>query len=258
MNLYAHASDIPFKNGEELKYEVKYKYGLVMLRAGTANFTTTPYQDNGNSAYRSALDFKTSSFFDRIFRIRDTLVSEANEYLEPLHHRKNINEGNTHFTEELFVHEFNVDYTEVRIRRHNAVSVRFDTILSATNIGFDMINVFVWFRSLDYSKMENGKSFSITAFVGRDKVNMVVHYEGKTVIEESKNIPSKTLKLVVDIIDVAFKESKSAMEIWISDDENKIPLKIKAKLKIGSAEAELLSYKKPNHPFTSQIKIPSR
>jgi len=45
-----------------------------------------------------------------------------------------------------------------------------------------------------------------------------------------------------------FKEQES-LTIWISDDENKIPLLIKASLAVGSLRADLDEFKGLAHPF---------
>ena len=49
-----------------------------------------------------------------------------------------------------------------------------------------------------------------------------------------------------------FKEQES-LTLWVSADENKIPLKIKADLRVGSLRAELESFKGLKHPFPIQF-----
>ncbi|WP_035640084.1 DUF3108 domain-containing protein, partial [Flavobacterium gilvum] len=50
-----------------------------------------------------------------------------------------------------------------------------------------------------------------------------------------------------------FKEEES-LTIWISDDYNKIPLRIKATLLVGSLKADLEEYKGLNNPFKLKAK----
>ncbi|MNE29353.1 hypothetical protein D3C80_1228290 [compost metagenome] len=45
-----------------------------------------------------------------------------------------------------------------------------------------------------------------------------------------------------------FKEEES-LTVWISDDDNKIPLRIKASLAVGSLKADLEGYKGLKYPF---------
>lgn len=49
----------------------------------------------------------------------------------------------------------------------------------------------------------------------------------------------RTRHFYIDIYDDAFTQSKEAAEIWIGDDENHIPIKIRAKLKIGCGRSLL-------------------
>ena len=45
-----------------------------------------------------------------------------------------------------------------------------------------------------------------------------------------------------------FKEEES-VTVWISDDENRLPVRIKANLLVGSIKADLDSYKGLKYPF---------
>ena len=50
-----------------------------------------------------------------------------------------------------------------------------------------------------------------------------------------------------------FKEQES-VTVWISDDDNKLPVRIKASLAIGSLKADLESFKGLSNPFTIKVK----
>jgi hypothetical protein len=253
-----HADELPFQAGEYLKYEIHYKYGFVMVKAGTADYKIESSTYRNRNSYRSTLNFKTSSFFDKIFKIRDSMYSHTNDRLEPLYHQRKINEGNTSFREELFFKKHSQAYCEARVKRENNETVKFDTILHANNIAYDILNIFMFARSLDYPNMRIGESLNLSTFIGKQKVNIVLHFEGQSIINKSEILKYKAYKLVLDITDEVFNESKSSMEVWLSDDENRIPLKIKAKLKIGAAEADLTSCKNLKYPFSSEIKISPR
>jgi hypothetical protein len=95
---------------------------------------------------------------------------------------------------------------------------------------------------------------STTTFLGESKVNIIIRYQGESILDRGSNVKYKALKFNVDIADKTFNESKNSMELWISADDNRVPLKLKAKLKIGAAEADLVSYKNLKHPFEAEIK----
>ena len=254
-----YAKEAPFIEGEVLNYDIHFKWGLVMMKAGAANYTVKKGSFENNTTYKTSLDFKTTTFFDGIFKIRDTLVSHIDAYdLKPLYNIRKINEGKTRFWEETFVKTHSPDFTKVRVKRQNDAGIKFDTTMVANNAGYDMLSVFTFARTLDYSQLTQDQTMHISSFVGRDKVNITVHFKGQAIVEKSESVKYKAYLLAIDIGDDAFKESKTAMEIWVSDDKNHIPLKIKAKLRIGAAEVNLAAWKNLKYPLSSEITIPAR
>ena len=247
------ANDFPFQAEEELKFDIHYKYGLVMLKAGTANFKVENSNYNNNKAFKTTLDFKTSSFFDKIFKMRDTLSSYITENLQPLYHTRSIHEGNYHFSEEIFINAFNNNYTEARVRRVSKDIFRFDTIITANTKCYDLMNLITVICSFDYFQL---KSMQAETVFGKDKITVTIRNEGQSVIEKSETHKFKTYKLALDFADSNFNQSKNAVEIWMSDDKNRIPIKIKAKLRIGAAEVHLSSWKNLKYPLSSEIIIP--
>ncbi|MDR0506124.1 MAG: DUF3108 domain-containing protein [Dysgonamonadaceae bacterium] len=250
----------PFHDGEELCYDIHYKYGLVMLKAGSVRHSIDETNYEKQSAYKAVLNFKTTSFFDKIFKIRDTLNSYISiPELVPIYHNRSVNEGNYHCREELIVNEHGSTYSEMRSKQERNGKIRFDTILSVNNLAYDIVNIFTYVRTLNYRTMNQGDSYKLTVFMGSEKANILIRYEGQSAIEESKTVKYKALKFAIDIVaDKAFDQAKNAMEAWISDDENRIPIKMVAKLKIGVAEAKLSSYKNIKNPFNAKIVIKNK
>jgi len=247
------ANELPFQTNEELKFDIHYKYGLIMMKAGTANYYLTDSKYNNINSFKTTVDFKTTSFFDKIYKMRDTLSSQITDNLHPLYHRRYINEGNYHIIEELFFNKFSKDYSEIRVRRVSGPKVSFDTIIASKDFGYDIVNILQFIRSLDYSQMKS--PVVVSTFFGKGNIKITIRNEGQSIIEKSETLKYKTYKISLDFTDSVFNESKSAIELWMSDDENKIPIKIRAKLKIGAAEVNLVSWKNLKHPFSSEIKI---
>ncbi|GHT75749.1 hypothetical protein AGMMS50262_12000 [Bacteroidia bacterium] len=255
----SRAQALPFQDNEELGYTIYYKYGLLMMNGGSARYTLDFTTYNHQKAVKSVLSFKTNSFFDKIFKIRDTLNAYASlPELKPLYLNRSVNEGPTHFQEELLMRKHDNSYSEMNVKRIKNGEIRIDTLLSVNNLSYDILNIFLFVRNVDYLAWNIGQTCNITAFLGTESVNIIMRYRGQTVLEKSETLKYKALLWEVDITDKVFSEAKNAMEMWVSDDENHVPLKLRAKLKIGAAEAELTSYKRLKHPLTSKIKLNPR
>jgi len=252
------ANDFPFQAKEELAFDIQYTYGLVMLKAGTANFKVVESSYNNKKSYQSTLDFKTTSFFDKIFKMRDTLRSHITENFHPLYHIRSVHEGNYSFTEEMFFNKTGANHSEIRVRRESQQVLKFDTVLTANTMCYDLLNLMVVICSLDYSQSTSMQPETVSAFIGKDKVTITVRNEGQSIVEKSETLKYKAYKIALDFSDSNFNESKSAVEVWLSDDNNQIPIKIRAKLRIGAVEVNLSSWKNLKYPLSSEIKIPFR
>jgi len=252
------ANNFPFQANEELSLDVYYKYGLVMLKAGSANFKVTENSYKDKNSYLMDLDFKTTSFFDKIFKMRDTLRSTITENLQPLHHIKYLHEGNYQFTEEMFFNKFSATYSEVRVKRESQQLVAFDTILTANTISYDILNLMPYISSLDFSTPGAAQETAASIFIGKGKIRVTIRNEGQEIVERGDTLKYKTYKIALDFSDSNFNESKNAIEIWMSDDKNRIPVKIRAKLRIGAVEVYLASYKNLKYPLSSAINIPAK
>ena len=250
------ANDFPFQAGEELKFDIHYKYGLVMLKAGMANYKVEENHYENKRSFLSTLDFRTNPFFDKIFKMRDTLCSHTTKNLHPLYHIRSVHEGNYQFTEELFFNKFTPEYSEVRIKRESKQMLRFDTILSYNRMSYDILNLIFVICSLDFPFVGSVQRETLSIFIGKEIITVTVRYEGQSIVEKSETLKYTTYKVALDFSDSNFNESKSAIEIWMSDDKNRIPIKIRAKLRIGAAEVHLSSWKNLKYPFTSEVIIP--
>ena len=65
---------------------------------------------------------------------------------------------------------------------------------------------------------------------------MSFHYIGEAVVEHKKK-KYNTRYYSIDIYDSAFSQAKAAAEIWVGNDLNSVPIRVRAKLSIGAAEA---------------------
>ena len=102
-----------------------------------------------------------------------------------------------------------------------------------------MLAATMYLRALDWERMTIGSEYPFRVAIGRDLVNSAFRYAGQQVIEY-KGKTYRTHHFYIDVYDEAFTQSKAAGEAWIDDDSNRIPVKLRAKLKIGAAEAYLM------------------
>ena len=113
----------------------------------------------------------------------------------------------------------------------------------------DMVSAFYYLRNqLDVSGLKEGDTLDMNMFFDKENYVFRLKFLGREVLDtEFGDVNSLKFRPYVQSGRV-FKE-KESLTVWVSDDDNKIPLLIKASLAVGSLKASLVEYKGLKHPF---------
>ena len=253
------AQEIPvrqrFNPGEEVQYELYFKLGFLMPRAGIATLSIQNTSFENQSAYLYRLLFQTSGIIERIYKMRDTIDCHFSPKMLLLQSEKRVNENDYYLIDNL---RFSYDKNQIKAHSHRytLTQTKIDTLLVANEpYMFDMLGATLYLRSLDWTLMKNGDRYPFQVAIGKDVVNISFRYTGQQIVERNNELKYRTHHFYIDIYDEAFTQSKAAAEVWISDDENHLPIKIRAKLKIGAAEVHYKTSKGLRHSFSSKVEI---
>lgn len=257
----ARAQSLPvadmFSSGEEVRYDLYFKWGILMPKAGHAVLSIRDTDYKHEPAYHYRLLFNTSGLFEKVYKMRDTIDCVFSPEMVLLSSQKRVNENDYYMVDDL-TFDYRQGKTFVRSHRYTPTKTKIDTTLVSEQYMFDMLGATMYLRSLDWSTMKDGDEFPFHVAIGRERVNISFRYTGQQIVERSETLKYRTRHFYIDIYDDAFTQSKAAAEIWIGDDENHIPVKVRAKLKIGAAEVYYKSSKGLRYPLTSRVVISAR
>ncbi|MGI0105053.1 DUF3108 domain-containing protein [Salinimicrobium sp. WS361] len=113
----------------------------------------------------------------------------------------------------------------------------------------DMLSSFYYLRNnLDVSAIEKGEMFSIKMFIDDENHDFKLKFLGREVVKTKMgNIAA--LKFQPYVLAGRVFEKKESLTIWVSDDKNRMPLKIKADLAVGSLNADIDAFKGLKYPL---------
>lgn len=230
-----------FQTGEKLKYLLHYG----ILNAGIAELSINESKQNFkgdkeviNMVGRGWTTGATNWFF-KVDDYYETYLDM--EEMQSLRFIRRVNEGGYTINQDYY---FSPD--------SNSVRTQDDKDYMVPSGVQDMLSSFYYARSIDYSKAKINDIFIIPVFLD-DKVEYLrIIYKGKETIK-TKSGRYRCLKFNPMVIEGRVFESNEDLSVWISDDDNKIPILIKSKIAVGSIKAELTEYKGLAHPF-SKIK----
>lgn len=249
-----HALDRIFQAGEQVEYDLYFKWGILMPKAGFATLSVGEAEYEGSPSWQYRLLFRTGGMMEKIYKMRDTMdchFSKANARL--LFSTKRSNEKDYYLIDDL-TFSYTDDQVSARSHRYTLERTKIDTTLTAASCMFDMLGATMYLRAIDWTQMRQGDEYPFHVAIGRDVVNASFRYTGQQIVEQG-NVKYSTRHFYIDIFDEAFTQSKAAAEVWIGDDANHLPVKIRAKLKIGAAEVYYKSSQHLRHPLTCRVQV---
>jgi|MDTF01.1.fsa_nt_gb hypothetical protein len=229
---------ISFKKGEFLEYNASYGY----LNAAKATIEILPESKIINSRPTMHVVGKAKSLgtFNWFFKVEDryeTYIDE--EAILPWKFIRHVREGNYKLDRSITFDHFN--------NKATVVQKETETYNISANTQ-DMLSAFYYIRTLDLEKAEIGKSFTINTFFDKEMYPMKIKYLGKEKIETDLG-EFKCLKFRPIVEEGRVFKEEEDMTIWISDDANKVPIRLETDLVIGSIKLDLVDYKNLSVPL---------
>lgn len=245
-----------FNAGERVDYDLYFKWGILMPKAGLATLSVKEARYEGVPSWHYQLLFRTSGMMEKVFRMRDTIDCHFSPKGKLLFSSKRTDEGDYYLVDNL---KFSYRGEKVSSHSHRFTPevTKIDTVLTTEGYMFDMLGATMYLRAINWNVLKEGDEFPFRIAIGRDLVNVSYRYAGQQIVERG-DIKYRTRHFYIDIHDKAFTQSKAAAEVWLGDDENHLPVKIRAKLKIGAAEIYLNSSYNLRYPLASRIVVGRR
>jgi hypothetical protein len=232
----ASADDLklPFQSGEKLVFELKW----TIISAGEATLEVLPVeQAKGDDIYHFALTAKTNKFLDNIYKVRDRIDAYTDAQMtHSIYYSQKQREGKT------------IKDTHVKFFLKSNQAVYYDILkgkkrkpISLLPGTFDPLSIFYFARSLPLETnmvLERPVTDGKKCVIG--KANIV---KRETITVKAGTFDTFLMVPELRHIGGVFKKSENAkIELWVTADEKKIPVKLMSEVVVGSFSAELVSY----------------
>ncbi|WJJ97258.1 DUF3108 domain-containing protein [Algibacter luteus] len=230
-----------FDTGEWFKFKMSYSN---WLKAGNATLTVKETQLDNKDVFHVVGKGWTTGMIKWFFKVKDRYESYFDKKtIMPYKFIRNIDEGGHTKDIEIDFDQKN-NKAHVNNKKHNTLKV-FDT---PPNIQ-DMVSTFYYLRNnLETKTLKVGDEVRVDMFFDEENYGFKLKYLGEEIIDtDFGEIESLKFRPYV-MAGRVFKEEES-LTLWVSKDKNKVPLRIKADLAVGSLRADLEAFKGLKHPF---------
>lgn len=237
-----------FGKGEVLEYRVNF--GFFTVGKASTVIEQKIFTKNSRPCYKVDAYGETLGFVSWITKVNDQWGAYIDTAALVTHvsYRK-IREGN-YRKDEIITYDHDKLQAEVKVlNKETGVYGEPKYYKTPDNVR-DMVAGFMYLRVIDFAKYKKGDTLAISGFFEDTPYNMKIIYAGKdNVNTKIGKIPCH--KLVPVMPDNKLFDGENSITCWISNDENKIPIKIQAKMFIGSTGIELVGFK----GLRNQLKI---
>lgn len=230
-----------FEKGEWFNFKMSYSG---WMKAGEATLKVNEDVIDGKPVYHVVGKGNTTGAISWFFKVKDRYESYFDkEKLVPYRFIRDIDEGgHTKNIEIDFdqknnkAHVFNV--------KHNSRKV----IDTKPNVQ-DMVSTFYYLRNnVDVSTLKIDDEIRTDMFFDGENYGFKIKYLGKETIRTAFGKVECLVFRPYVMAGRVFKEEES-LTLWVSADKNRIPLRMKADLAIGSLRADLEAFRGLKHQF---------
>ena len=229
-----------FDKGEWLRFRISYSN---FLNAGNATLQVKETTYNGQKTYHAVGKGKTTGVVSWFFKVKDNYESYfSKDEIKPYKFIRKIDEGGYTKDKEIY---FDHSTQKALVKDKKKDTEEFYTINKDVQ---DMVSALYYLRGRDLSNLKEGDEVKLTMFFDQTNYEFKLRFLGKETLKtDFGKVAAAKFRPLVQAGRV-FKEEES-LTVWVSDDDNKVPLLIKASLAVGSLRADLDAFKGLANPF---------
>jgi len=236
---YREVENKAFQVGEFLEY--KLAYGIINAGTATLEVKKAPNKIQGREVLHIVGRGKSISAFDLFFKVRDRYETYIDkEGIFPWLFVRRISEGG-----------YNKSQDYKFFQNKGKVKNEDNEVYKVPHGIQDMLSSFYYARTIDFSNAKKGDVFQFDSFVDEEIYPLRIKYVGdKTIKIDKGKFHCMVFHPVVQ--EGRIFEDDDDLTVYITKDENKIPILAKAKVLVGSIRMELTDYKNLANPVAKK------
>ncbi len=233
-----------FEVGEKLKYKVYYDSFITgKVNAGTVTLEVkhTNRRFNKREVYHIVGIGKSNPAFDTFFKVRDRFESFMDkEALVSHHFIRETKEGGYVMEDDVYFDHENGLAKSSRTTKTIEPNIQ------------DIISAVFYARTFDFTNAKEGQNFQVDFHLDDSVYVSVVQFTGRELVETDLGV-FRCLAFKPMVVTGEVFSNPYPMKLWVTDDENKLPVLGKSEVVVGSVKMELIKFSGLRHPIEARI-----
>ena len=229
-------------DNEIVNFVVYYNLSAVWVAAGQASFVTNVERLDGKPVFHITGAGKTYKSYDWIYSVNDkyeTFIDTVS--MLPMKFTRSVKENKTVFNE------------YVRFAHAQRKAFANNTSYSVPACVQDVLSAVYYARNIDYSRYRVGDKIPFQLYLDKEVHHLYIRYLGKHQIT-TRYGTFNTIKIKPLLVKGTVFKGGEDMEVYVSDDENRLPVRINSPILVGSVKVDMMSYSGLSYPLRALVK----
>ena len=239
--------------GEKMYFTMHYKWGAINSDVGYATATLDTVTFNGQKAFCCRAEGRTTKLYDLFFKVREDFRSWFTvDGLRPLKFLRDTHEGN-YVAKNTYLYDWSSTDPHIEADLYSTSRGQRSMQLPLSKCTYDLPALFYFARNMDIDVVVPGVKYPMTFAIDDDIVNVYFILHGRETIKVKGLGMVRTIRFSAKLLAGEIFKDDEEMMIWISDDENRLPVYFEAPIIVGTASGRMTDCEGLKYPFTALI-----
>ena len=245
--------NVAYQAGERMDFTMHYKWGMIDSDVGYASVSLDTVRLNGHKAFQCSVYGRTTRLYDLFFKVREDFKSWFTvDGIRPLKFTRDTYEGR-YVAKNTYIYDWEAPEPYIAADVYSSSSGQRNLELPLTPCTFDLPALFFFARNIDLDKIEAGKRYPMTFAIDDDIYNVYFIFYGPETIKVKGLGTVRTIRFAAKLLAGEVFTGEEDMMIWISDDDNGVPVYFEAPILVGTASGRMSGYSGLKFPFSALI-----
>ena len=248
-------AEAAYEAGEKLDYIIHYKFGVVDSDIGIASVTLDTLRIEGSKAFHVNVSGATRGIYARMFPVSEDFNSYFSyDALQPISFNRSSHECSYKATNS-YIYDWKAESPRIEGEWWSTKMTEPKTVsLPLDGCTFDLPALFFFARNIDMARVAPNVKYPMTFAIDDEIYNVHFIYKGKVTKRVSGFGTVRCLKFAADLLAGEVFKSDTDVDIYITDDLNRIPVLFAAPILMGKVEGRISAQKGLKYPMDSKIR----
>lgn len=241
--------NLAYRSGEKMYFTMHYNWGMINSDIGSAVVSLDEVDFNGQKAFRCSVSGRTTRLYDLFFKVREEFCSWFTvDGLRPLKFTRDTHEGK-YIARNTYIYDWDAAEPYIAADVYTSSTGQKNLQLPLTRCTFDLPALFFFARNIDMDKVEAGRRYPMTFAIDDEIFNVHFIFYGRETVNVKGLGKVNAIKFSARLIAGEVFNGDTDVMIWISDDENKVPVFFEAPILVGTASGRMSGYEGLKYPL---------